>query len=247
MSETPEFPRPTPNAVVGRTLVLTVLHLRLIQEAVVREGNDAQKADARAKAEVLGQLGATFQTKNLFSKNEWRLFSSPLGSWSDRDGINVDWRKECIGVFGWALGKEQAILPFDQGFDLNSKDYMDSMMALMKSNSATLRPDDEISNAQEMAKIWHWRARTTRIIKEGRTPPAGYTFERIIEISAKGSFDLGWIPKPIAGDFPFLGKPYRDLTEDEYHFATSVAMERHYALNWLCGYSNDWDCVSTGT
>lgn len=28
---------------------------------------------------------------------------------------------------------------------------------------------------------------------------------------------------------------------------TSIAIERHYALNWLCGYAEDWDSVPTET
>jgi hypothetical protein len=28
---------------------------------------------------------------------------------------------------------------------------------------------------------------------------------------------------------------------------TAAAVERHYALNWLCGYASDWDSVPTDT
>ena len=48
-------------------------------------------------------------------------------------------------------------------------------------------------------------------------------------------------------DFPAFGKAYRNLSEDEYEQATSIAMERHLALNWLCGYDSDWDETPTDT
>jgi hypothetical protein len=42
-------------------------------------------------------------------------------------------------------------------------------------------------------------------------------------------------------------KPDRALDADEYAAVTSSAAERHYALNWLCGYASDWDRVPTDT
>ena len=53
----------------------------------------------------------------------------------------------------------------------------------------------------------------------------------------------------IHDDFPAKGKAYRDLTADEWSEVRSVCAERHYALNWLCGYApgNDWDHTPTET
>jgi hypothetical protein len=42
----------------------------------------------------------------------------------------------------------------------------------------------------------------------------------------------GDIPTPIGDDFPAFGKAYRDLTNEEYSQATSIAVEGHGAL-WL--------------
>lgn len=53
--------------------------------------------------------------------------------------------------------------------------------------------------------------------------------------------------KPIGNDFPALGKPYSQLTEAEWQTMRSIATERLYALDWLCGYSADWDNVRTST
>ena len=41
----------------------------------------------------------------------------------------------------------------------------------------------------------------------------------------------------------------RDLTEEEWREVTSIAAERHFALNWLCGYApgNRWDATPTET
>ncbi len=46
-----------------------------------------------------------------------------------------------------------------------------------------------------------------------------------------------------------MGKAYRDLDDDEWSTVSSIAMERHFALNWLSGYApnNNWDETPTET
>jgi hypothetical protein len=55
----------------------------------------------------------------------------------------------------------------------------------------------------------------------------------------------GAIPEPIDGDFPAFGKAFRELAADEHAAVAATALERLYALNWLCGYASDWDSVPT--
>jgi hypothetical protein len=35
--------------------------------------------------------------------------------------------------------------------------------------------------------------------------------------------------------------------DSEWSEMTSIARERQYGLNWMCGYSSDWDDVPTDT
>ena len=53
--------------------------------------------------------------------------------------------------------------------------------------------------------------------------------------------------EPIDDDSPAFGKTYRDLTDDEWSTMHSIATERLYALNWLCGYAANWDDVRCDT
>ncbi len=59
----------------------------------------------------------------------------------------------------------------------------------------------------------------------------------------------GDVPQPIGDDFPVFGKPYREASVEEYDTLTSIATERHRALNWLCGRApgNRWDRTPTDT
>jgi hypothetical protein len=66
--------------------------------------------------------------------------------------------------------------------------------------------------------------------------------------SAKAAED-GAFPAVIGDDFPAFGKPYRDLTREEFLGVTSIALERHRAFNWLCGFApgNKWSQTPTDT
>jgi len=77
--------------------------------------------------------------------------------------------------------------------------------------------------------------------------PDGYTIEQVIELAAlKGAEDED-LPRPIGSDFPAKGKPYRDLSFEEFGILTSIAQERHKALNWLCGFSSSGRWADTPT
>jgi hypothetical protein len=76
---------------------------------------------------------------------------------------------------------------------------------------------------------------------------AEHDLEAIVRDAATHAYEQGDIGEPIGADFPLFGKAYREMTDDEYSRATSIAMERHFALNWLCGYSDDWDETPTDT
>ena len=124
--------------------------------------------------------------------------------------------------------------------------------------SATIRPQTEIDRARDVAELWHWRSRTRQLVEEGRPfsadepmmKAAGFrSFDDIVRIAAQKAHQDGVIPPPIDLDFPVKGKAYRDLTVDEWSEVRSITTERHFALNWLCGYApgNRWDETPTET
>ena len=59
----------------------------------------------------------------------------------------------------------------------------------------------------------------------------------------------GDLTQCIEEDFPAKGKAYRSLTPEEWQEVNSIAVERHLAFNWLCGYApgNRWDETPTDT
>jgi hypothetical protein len=60
-------------------------------------------------------------------------------------------------------------------------------------------------------------------------------------------YEQGVLPSPLRGDFRAYGKVYRHLAPEQHAEALSIALERHHALNWLCGEGTSWDDVPLDT
>lgn len=176
---------------------------------------------------------------------------------TDQDQINASWRVEAFQVLLWALELIPEMPPYDMKAD----------HALLKAHircqpqefleRVSLRRPAEIDRARGTAELWHWRSRTRQLIEEGRdfvdptiTKARGFkTHDDIVRFTAKKAHEQGIIPAAIDEDFPAFGKAYRSLTSAEWFCIRSITKERHFALNWLCGYApgNKWDDTPTNT
>jgi hypothetical protein len=162
---------------------------------------------------------------------------------ADNDPLVVDavWRGEALGALLWAL--QLAELPaYDTPFDA-------AELTAAALEEARLREADEIELECESARLWHWRARSTELEAAGALElPEGYgTFDQLVASTAMRGYEQGLLPAPKRGDFNAYGKVYRHLSPEQHAEAYSVAVERHHALNWLCGRGRDWDDVPLDT
>jgi hypothetical protein len=243
-----ELTPPGESEVAGRALCLAA-HAALGSAAHDLSTGAAapQDVDSFAKElrEWLGSEGAGRHQ----STRERDAFRRPLGAWSDRDLIDAGWRTESLGVMLWALSVYDDLPPYDAQFE----DVPDHVPLLGPAarflEETSLRPADEIARARDLAELWHWRSRTTQLQADDdfKSSHPELELDEIVRETARAAREAGDIPEPIDQDFPAFGKPYRDLSTEEYEEATSIAMERHFALNWLCGYSRDWDETPTDT
>jgi uncharacterized protein DUF4272 len=165
--------------------------------------------------------------------------------------VDASWSIESIVCLLWALGHVSELLPYDQQADpeLTNKLPLGAAQVLM--DNSVLLPRMLVDKQLDLAELWHWRARTRQLLESGYkfTFPANMTIEKVIRAASAKAADDGLIPSPIADDFPAFGKAYRDLAHAEYMQATSIAAERHRALNWLCGFApeNRWAETPTNT
>jgi hypothetical protein len=182
------------------------------------------------------------------SRRERQLFAKPLGTWTAQEVADGQWREEALAVIAWALDKRTPFPPYDQIASHSEaiKSVPPPSAAENYIATAKLRNLEDISGARDLAELWLWRARTTQIQRDGVKPPKGMTFEQIIAMTAKKAKEDGLF-SPIDNDFPAFGKAYSKASTDEWYTLHSIATERLYALNWLCGYAEDWDQVPTET
>jgi hypothetical protein len=161
----------------------------------------------------------------------------------DEDPAVVDavWRGEALGTLLWALQLVE-LPPYDEPFEPDE-------VAAVELDEAKLRDAEEIELERESARLWHWRARTTELQdrEEVELPEQFATFDQLIAATAMRGFEQGVLPAPIRGDFRAYGHVYRQLTPEQHAEAHSIALERHHALNWLCGEGSSWDDVPLDT
>ena len=166
--------------------------------------------------------------------------------------IDANWVGESLACLLWVLELFPEIPASDQELSIERKKHLARLPEAILTGGHKLRASDLIQKQRDLAELWHWRARTRCLQEEGRMPtvlPGGMTVEQMLRRTSEKAAEEGVIPPPIEGDFPAFGKPYRNLTPTEFSIATSIAMERHRAFNWLCGYApgNRWTETPTNT
>jgi hypothetical protein len=158
--------------------------------------------------------------------------------------IDAHWLVESIVSLLWALGHISELSAYDQHADSVLTNNLPTEPVKILLQKATLRARESIEKQRDLAELWHWRSRTRKLQESGQkfTLPKDMTIDKILQITSAKAAKDGVIPPPIADDFPAFGKAYRNLTDEEYSLATSIAMERHRAFNWLCGLApgNNW-------
>ncbi|MBL8704749.1 MAG: hypothetical protein JNM30_07900 [Rhodospirillales bacterium] len=157
----------------------------------------------------------------------------------------------------WSIGHWPDLPPYDVEADLNLLDVSDSIASNDFLLNVRLRPAAAIERARATAELWHWRSRTRQLLETGDAPPIPpgmsqlgvSSYADLIRWTAEKTLRNGNIDAVLDGDFVAFGKPYRDLTNREWARVRCITVERHYALNWLCGYApdNQWDDTPTDT
>jgi hypothetical protein len=173
------------------------------------------------------------------------------GEFAGQIWIDKLWATESVACLLWSLGHVSGLLPYDQQADRQLVKAFPHQPVHTLIHNAVLRPRELLEAQRDVAELWHWRSRTRELQESGYkfALPGTMTIEKLIgTASAKAALD-GVVPAQIGDDFPAFGKAYRDLTRAEYLKATSIAIERHRAFNWLCGLApgNRWAETPTDT
>ncbi|MHB8858610.1 MAG: DUF4272 domain-containing protein [Thermoleophilia bacterium] len=238
---------PDQNEAARRALCLGALVMRSKFESIVISSSPQMFAVHEELATHLNMWLADAGLIASQSTREKPLISKALGSWSRQELIDAAWRANSLGVILWALSQFDELPPWDCQFTPQETISPLNLFAPIGPfmEKAKLRPGNEIDNMRAVAALWHWRANTRRLQDQAGDSGEIEKLAGEVREAAAAAFNRGELPELIGGDFPAFGKAFGDISVDEFNEANSIAVERHYALNWLCGYAADWDAVPT--
>lgn len=211
--------------------------------------------DCEEQRDTFWQSLKNFELWEYLTPRELEFTQATMHTMSERQQVDAIWRVEAAQVLLWAVGAIDEIPPYDSPADHEVLKQHPNCSVPEFIERATLRPREEIGRARDIAELWHWRSRTRQLIERGDVPheelaKAGMrSFDDIVRITARAAYNEHSLSACIDEDFPALGKAYSKLTDEEWFTVRSITMERHFALNWLCGYApgNDWDRTPTET
>jgi hypothetical protein len=214
-----------------------------------------QDMQNRAKENI--QLLKKYDLWNDVSPNEKEFFESYGVKMDTYMQLAASWRMEAAGMLMWCLNLLNEWPKIDEELNPDLIKDVEIRKIRLWDKPTPLRDKKEIDQKRDLIEFWHWRVRTRQLIEENRPFPENeqmksqgfHSFDDIVRVSAKKGFENGGLEQIMDDDFVFKGKPFRDLSRNEYQNATSIIMERHYALNWVCGLapSNQWDETPTET
>lgn len=235
-------------AVAFRALALTALLTRTQLE-------HGAKADPQRMAgwqRIHDELAGWMEKEGIdaaVSPSERALLDRPLGAWSDDDIFECVWRSEALTALLWALGMLDAMPAYGRRVD---EAVINRHIPALRPvapwlESASLRPAGQLQAARQTAELWLWRARTEMMRRRGTEPPPGETYEGTIPRAVEHALDEGIIEGPVRGDLDVDGTAFAELEQPQFADAYSVSLERLFAMNWVCGYADDWDQTPTDT
>ncbi|MBW2463127.1 MAG: DUF4272 domain-containing protein [Deltaproteobacteria bacterium] len=232
---------PTAARVARRALVLLALSFRALLE------DNAGTAD-ESEGEALRQKLATWleRTPDLTTAaeaHELELIKAPLGATDQHAITNGAWCAEGAQVLLWALGARELPAHDEQEhpFDVARAVGVLSDGPPKLYESLSLRIPEDLDWMRRRLLGVHWRLTESRV-----NPNASVDFRQFSEENWFGGFDLEDI-RLVEGDLAIGDAPVTRADPSHVGRASSTAMERHRAINWLVGAHPIYSRVPTPT
>lgn len=231
-----QFDPPTLQQVVRRAWALSCV----IYRAFLEKFDDLGEA-AVGQSNILTWID-DLNLQDEFEPFEWELIQADIGEVSEQDIINGTWRTEGLVVLAWALGRFEVPRHDEMA---HPREVVDSLLFLEENapeeaEQWQLRSEDELERFAELQLALHWRMRDFSI------RPEAMNFREFPKTAWFGNIDLS--PIPMAGDdLEVDGVPIAEAPGEMIQLCSSIAQERHQAINWLQGYGEVYSEVDTST
>jgi hypothetical protein len=229
-----------PPADVGaRIIILATLLRRLSLKEIAPSDPDEAASEAFDLREWLRDQGLT----QPLTSREAEILALPPEQIPPADMTELSWQGEALAALSWAA-QLAPLPPYDAAADLHN--LLPGIPAPWEATAPwiadlALVPESAIATERERAEIWHWRA-TVEASRRVAPPTEGQAYEDAIrevtdEISQTGLLSVA------ANDEVRHWRDVQRLADRNVDDLIAITAERMRALNWLCGFGDNWDTV----
>jgi hypothetical protein len=178
------------------------------------------------------------------TREERAILTPPPGAFGPDILADLGLHAEGLATLAWALSLIERPLPDDLSQLLAREDAVPMPWAKIAPwvSTQALRPEALIALARELAELWSWRyeIEPIRRMAEGREL---MEVERTIREVTHEASAAGLLEPGKKGGFTVRGTPVTRMDPIEIEEMAALQTERLMALNWICGYGEDWDSV----
>lgn len=227
------FPRPDASRVLRRALALS---------AVVCRGFMENQQDRSYAVGLHGRVIAWMERAGIrdeLETDELAMVLASIGTLDRQQTANATWRSEGLAVLAWALGKfplprhDDTVVPVEAA---ESVGFLDDSSA----EQAALRPESEIDVMEQHLLALHWRLRDFRL------RPDAMDFVEFVRNCRWAVLSVD--PEALVeGDLAIDGVRIDRADPERVQECSSIAQERHQAINWLIGDNPIYSQVETNT
>lgn len=222
--EPAELEPPTPERVARRALALAAVTARALLEQ-----DDPNEPWVAAFHRDTLQWVEDVGIGDELEPDEWKVLQRPPGALDERAQIDATWKLEGLVVLAWAL-KRFEMPPHDELVNpqalIRSFGFQNAALARELLAAPILRPADELEVMRKQLLGLHWRLRNFSL------RPEAMDFLTFSKNCWFGHFDISPF-RLIDNDLAIGDSPIIDAPEDLVQLASSCAIERHQAVNWL--------------
>lgn len=216
---------PSAERVVARVLAFAALTGRALGE------DDPDDPDRETTMASIRAWARDSGAEDEMEPEEREVLEAPVGGLDRRAQVNAVWRIEGLAVLLWALGRGE-LPPHDQISDAKTlwraARLLNHDPAREVPDAPELRPREELEAMRERLFAIHWRTR------EFRLRPGTLDF---VDLAVR----MPWMSESavralplVDGDLAIGGVRIDRASADAVDTASSIATERHLAINWLC-------------
>jgi hypothetical protein len=179
--------------------------------------------------------------ENAFDRDEQASLATNQGALDSKRASDATWLTEGLGVLAWALGVAE-LRAHDEEYDLfalhEALGFLDDVPPALDPPRIRARAELERKHGQLLAI--HWR------LREFRLRPVPIDFAGLAGRGVFDVFDIDGIPLA-DGDLVVHGRPISTAPAGAVQHASSIALERHRAIEWLMDARTAYSNVDTST